>query len=1012
VYSTNSAEVLVTKSSNKNVQLPYTHEYLDKAEAYFYQNKDDSAILEYKIALFKFKNEENWSGYIKCCYKLGTCFNYKNQKDTAYAYLMLAKRLAYETIGQGDLSTVYVHYFIGDYYRTTGMPEEAMDEFLLAKSLLDAYHPKDHPSNAHVLDFIGEMYLLYQSNPGKAEEFYKEAIRIREKNNEANSPDVANNYFNLAKASHHKGDYQKALSYNQKALFLFNSFKGNFLPHVSNCYIQSANIQSDMGNYSVAINQYQLAIENLKRGGSDTFYLVNYYNNLGAVFVQNNEIKNAIHAIDQSLQRNVTSVDSLELINSFSNLAICYEKSGQMDSAKKYIQKDLALSLGFFPAKHPHVSSLYQQMGNWHMKNKKVDSSLSCFQKALCSLLDSYQVCEDVHHDPDPNMLQNNVQLLELLLDKAYALEFKFNSKKEDVSLLHSALRCYSLCDKIMKLNRLAFERETSKLFMADIYRHAYERALHCAYQLYRQNPKEVYIEEIYGLMEKSKSSLLLESLHEIEALNDKVIPVEWKQKEHAIQSTLAELEFTSQIIKGKKGMHVEREKLLWRIDSSILSQEDQLEKLKSVLRTNFPSYYEAKYKRKEMTLALVRQQMKEKDQLVEYFWGDSSLYVLRVSKGTSTVYKLDHVKQLKEALITYQGLVTSNPVALAEKEQMDAFEEYGKIAFYLFQHLLSPVLDKGTLKSPKSRVILIPDGPLCAIPFESLLSKLPTSNQVNYKTLPYLLYDYQLSYASSCSILFDETKQKALSSPFKPLFFSYSKPKEERSNDGLSFQRDDLELPNAYRLKKLALDLGGEYCIASKDNIQHTSKNFNVLHFYLHAVPDTQNTSNSRLLLQQKQTNNPDGELRLHELYGMDFKNKLVVLNACETGIGKHYRGEGVYSLARGFTHAGSSSIIMSLWKIDDGPTFQLMSRFYEELIARSLPREALYESKLYFLRQQDHLSSHPAFWAGVIAMDNQYELFFMNRFEIWILKAGIAILILCCLGIIQHSSISSSHR
>ena len=109
------------------------------------------------------------------------------------------------------------------------------------------------------------------------------------------------------------------------------------------------------------------------------------------------------------------------------------------------------------------------------------------------------------------------------------------------------------------------------------------------------------------------------------------------------------------------------------------------------------------------------------------------------------------------------------------------------------------------------------------------------------------------------------------------------------------------------------------------------------------------------------------DGILTAKEISRMDFKGlDLVVLSACETGLGE-VTGEGVFGLQRGFKKAGAQTIIMSLWKVNDKPTKELMTEFYRNLVAGKSKREA-------FISAQDKIRVKyidPKMWAGFVMID-----------------------------------------
>jgi CHAT domain-containing protein len=115
------------------------------------------------------------------------------------------------------------------------------------------------------------------------------------------------------------------------------------------------------------------------------------------------------------------------------------------------------------------------------------------------------------------------------------------------------------------------------------------------------------------------------------------------------------------------------------------------------------------------------------------------------------------------------------------------------------------------------------------------------------------------------------------------------------------------------------------------------------------------------------RQSGEDDGVLTALEAAGLNlYGTKLVVLSACETGVGEVNNGEGVYGLRRAFTIAGAESQVMSLWKVSDEGTKDLMVSYYQRLLKNEGRSEALRQVQLEMLRSAKY--QHPYFWASFI--------------------------------------------
>ena len=162
----------------------------------------------------------------------------------------------------------------------------------------------------------------------------------------------------------------------------------------------------------------------------------------------------------------------------------------------------------------------------------------------------------------------------------------------------------------------------------------------------------------------------------------------------------------------------------------------------------------------------------------------------------------------------------------------------------------------------------------------------------------------------------------------------------------------------------------------ATKELVLNGSlRDYRYVHFATHGYVDAERPALSAIVLSllDRDGKPRDGFLRAHELYNLDLAADLVVLSACETGLGRQVRGEGIVGLTRGFMYAGAARVVVSLWSVSDRATAALMSAFYDEmLVAGKSPAAALRAAQRAMRKQPAW--EHPYYWAGfVIAGDWQ---------------------------------------
>lgn len=141
----------------------------------------------------------------------------------------------------------------------------------------------------------------------------------------------------------------------------------------------------------------------------------------------------------------------------------------------------------------------------------------------------------------------------------------------------------------------------------------------------------------------------------------------------------------------------------------------------------------------------------------------------------------------------------------------------------------------------------------------------------------------------------------------------------------------------------------------------------FRFVHFATHAILNSEHPELSGIVLSlvDEQGKAVDGFLRLHDIYNLHLPAELVVLSACQTGLGKEIRGEGLVGLTRGFMYAGTPRVVASLWKVDDAATAELMKRFYAAMLKDNLrPAAALRRAKVEMWKQKRWQA--PFYWAA----------------------------------------------
>jgi CHAT domain-containing protein len=143
----------------------------------------------------------------------------------------------------------------------------------------------------------------------------------------------------------------------------------------------------------------------------------------------------------------------------------------------------------------------------------------------------------------------------------------------------------------------------------------------------------------------------------------------------------------------------------------------------------------------------------------------------------------------------------------------------------------------------------------------------------------------------------------------------------------------------------------------------------YRIVHFATHGLLNNVHPELSGIVLSlvDEEGRPQDGFLRLQDIYNLKLSAELVVLSACQTGLGKEIKGEGLVGLARGFMYSGAPRVVASLWKVDDLATAELMKLFYQRMLKDGMPAGAALRSAQLELSRQKRWAS-PYYWAGFI--------------------------------------------
>jgi CHAT domain-containing protein len=155
----------------------------------------------------------------------------------------------------------------------------------------------------------------------------------------------------------------------------------------------------------------------------------------------------------------------------------------------------------------------------------------------------------------------------------------------------------------------------------------------------------------------------------------------------------------------------------------------------------------------------------------------------------------------------------------------------------------------------------------------------------------------------------------------------------------------------------------------ATEASVKHMNlSDYRLVHFATHAIVDDRIPARSGVVFSLVNTGLEDGILRMNEVFNLEMSADLVVLSACQTGLGSLIRAEGMVGLTRAFLYAGARRVAVSLWDVNDLTAPDFMQSFYRGLRQGEAPASALRSAKIEMLHSDSPVRANPYFWAPFV--------------------------------------------
>jgi len=744
------------------------------------QARFDSSNTCYAQAASIYEAEKNWEFYITCKNNIGDNFRKAGLYDKAQAYLDSTFVESIGLLGRSNAAVAMCINKLGLLRRDQGEFDEALKGFNEALEIRIKVLPKNHVDigwsynniglvnwdlgyldeavrmfNKAVavfqqsagVDFWGTAMaynnlgnvLLEKGNYAKALEYYENALSIRTKIFGPNNISVAQTLINLGTLYHRKLDFDEAIKYYNRALRIWIERLGNEHPDVARCYYNIGFVYKDKEDYANAYRFYSLALEiRRKKLGEKHPDVARTYDEMSRVMFSKAEYDSSLDYIQKALKiwQQVENAGNVRIAYEYRHLAYAYSKQAKFRSAFDFHNKALEIYVKHYGLKHPEVSQSYADLADVFLETKDLNRALVHYDLAIKTLL----IGQDsvlVDRFPSSASIPDLPRLASFLARRGDVLEKIYASDTARTDNLRLAAIAYEGATEAVQKIRQDFKSSESKLFFGTKSRSVFDHALALYYRLYRITGDGRFLDKAFLMMEKGKSYVVLETLSDAKAKILAGVPDTLLEYERQLKTLMSfyTKKLLSEQTKSNNAAAVKT------FENRIFELQQQHAEYVKIIEKNYPQYYQLKFNLKPVTIGELQKSFLDKETaIVEYFMTDTALFTCVIRSSDVQLFQTPKDRMLVKNIETLRK-------SLVERN----FAAYCQSGYYLYGELVSPIAAYLKVK----HLIVVPDAQIAYIPFDALIKSKADQNS-NYQNLSYLIYDFDISYTYSSTLLME----------------------------------------------------------------------------------------------------------------------------------------------------------------------------------------------------------------------------------------------------------------
>ena len=936
---------------------------------------------------------EIWDVYIGSLITIGETKWRRDDLDGATIQIEGALELANEHLPADHIEIANANLNLGIINTIKGVGITSEPYFLKALKIKKEQLGETHLELASIYNALGALHSQVL-NYDLSLQYYNQSLNIKKSHVGPEDPSLISSYMNMAYLYAQLHEFTKALDHSHLSVDIAEKSFGKDHPNMIQVYNLHGIVLLTTRRYDAALPFYEKSLEMaIQYLGERSLMVGNMYNNIGNLFTRLEAHQPALSNYRKALSiyEEVIGTDNEFFPQTLENVGKELLATDKPDSALFYFEAAKTIYERFRGFKHAQTARMYRNIGTTLGIKSQYDEALESVQMALSanSLVFEGTATEDNPHSEDFRDLE---EFMLALAAKAELLHDRYHAQSM-INDLHLSLITYQLCDTVIEAYRRNRHRYDDKILFGDETSNIFEGASAVAKKLYDLNAGPEYAELSFYFSEKNKSAALVEKI-----TSNKI------KKFSGVPDALLERE---KQLKSERSKHITEIKNVLTKDTAydtakvtslrreLTSINNSLDSLREVFQDDYLQYSQL-YQSRVGKVAELQKQIRPNQAFIEYLETKDSLIAFVIMHDQFELLSLK-----KDSVDSLTGALTQLLNTYPDHQSLDDMADFTKSASLLYNHLMGPVVLK--LTPPIDHLIIIPTPGLATFPFELLVvSEDKQPSEDDFKGLSYLLKKYSVSYANSISsALQNQTDHREKRLELLALAPSYETLRES-DYPGLrsSFRQAITPLKwNSQEVKIIGQHFAGQTFAgtsATEANFKAGIEDYRIIHLAMHAFVDHEEPMDSKLMFYQDQDSTEDGMLHAYELFDMDLSADMVVLSACETGIGKTQDGEGIMSLGKAFSYAGCPSVITSHWAVDDESTSRLMTIFYQYIAQGQSKDRALRQAKLDFLIETHGIKTHPFFWGGFVVVGNTEPLTNRPSYQ-WAFIVGMTLLVIC---------------